>query len=68
MSNGKLSITLKKSPIGFDWRQRRTVKALGLRKLNHTVVLPDNDCVRGMILKVGHMLEVVESDKEEAAK
>jgi large subunit ribosomal protein L30 len=56
----KLQITLKKSPIGAIWDQRRTVTALGLTKLNKTVVKPDNDAIRGMIFKVKHMVEVVE--------
>jgi len=44
----KLKITLVKSPIGAIPKQRATVEALGLRKLNKTVELPDNDAVRGM--------------------
>ena len=45
----KLKITLVKSPIGAIPKQRATVEALGLRKLNKTVELPDNDAVRGMV-------------------
>lgn len=56
----KLQITLKKSPIGAIRDQRRTVTALGLRKLGHSVIKPDNPAIRGMIFKVKHMVEVQE--------
>lgn len=55
-----LKITLVKSPIGAVPKHKLTVEALGLRKLNKTVVLPDNDAVRGMIKQVGYMLKVEE--------
>ncbi|NBD35405.1 MAG: 50S ribosomal protein L30, partial [Chloroflexi bacterium] len=42
MEQGKLRITLVRSPIGAPKRQKRTVKALGLRKLRQTVERPDN--------------------------
>ena len=45
----KLKITLVKSPIGAIPKQKATVEALGLRKLNKTVEMPDNDAIRGMI-------------------
>ena len=48
----KLRVTLVKSPIGAVPKHRATVEALGLRKLNKTVELPDNDAVRGMIWHV----------------
>jgi large subunit ribosomal protein L30 len=56
-----LRIKLLKSPIGFDKRQKATVKALGLRKLHHTVEKEDNPAIRGMINAVSHLLDV--SDK-----
>ena len=56
----KLTITLKKSAIGFDKKQKLVVKGLGLRRLNHTVELPDTPATRGMILKVRHLVEVGE--------
>ena len=58
--NSKLSIKLKKSPIGFEKTQKATVAALGLRRVGATVVLPANDSVRGMVFKVRHLLEVTE--------
>ncbi|MCL6633579.1 MAG: 50S ribosomal protein L30 [Alicyclobacillus herbarius] len=54
----KLAITLKRSPIGRPEPQRRTVKALGLHKLNETVVHDDSPTIRGMINKVVHLVEV----------
>ena len=55
-----LKITLVKSTIGPLKDQQATVKALGLRKTNHTVVQPDNPCIRGMIFKVKHLVKVEE--------
>ncbi len=56
----KLRITLVKSPIGAVPKHRKTVEALGLKKLNKTVELPDNDAVRGMIWHVKHLVKVEE--------
>ena len=56
----KLRVTLVKSPIGAVPKHRATVEALGLRKLNKTVELPDNDDVRGMIWHVKHLVKVEE--------
>lgn len=56
----KLKITLVKSPIGAIPKQRATVEALGLRKLNKTVELLDNDAVRGMVWHVKHLVKVEE--------
>jgi len=55
-----LQITLKRSLIGRTQDQRDTVKALGLRKINHSVVKADNPAIRGMIFKVKHLVEVNE--------
>ena len=57
---GKLKITLPKSTIGAIPKHRKTVEALGLRKLNKTVEMPDNDAVRGMIQQVRHLVKVEE--------
>ena len=54
----KISITLRKSPIGYEKSQKATVKALGLRKLNQTIEKDDTPAVRGMINKVSHLLEI----------
>ena len=60
MADKKLKITLVKSTIGAVPKNRKTVEALGLRKLNHSVEMPDNDAVRGMIRQVAHMVNVEE--------
>jgi large subunit ribosomal protein L30 len=57
---GKLRITWVRSTIGHPQRQRDTIKALGLRRLNHTVEQPDNPSVRGMVVKVQHLVRVEE--------
>ncbi len=56
----KLKVTLKKSTIGAIPKHRATVAALGLKKTNKSVELPDNPAVRGMIAQVGHLLKVEE--------
>ena len=60
MAQKKLRITLVKSPIGAVPKNRKTVEALGLRKVNKTVEMPDNEAVRGMIRQVKHLVKVEE--------
>lgn len=55
-----LKITLVKSPIGAVPKNKKTVEALGLRKLNQVVEKPDNEAVRGMIHQVKHLVKVEE--------
>ncbi len=55
-----IKVTLIKSAIGFDKKQAKIVEALGFTKLGQTRVLPDNDCIRGSIFKVKHLLKVEE--------
>lgn len=50
-----------RSGIGFSFRQKRTLRALGLRKLNQRVERPDNPAVRGMVAKICHLVRIVES-------
>ena len=56
----KVSITLKKSPIGCLPNQKKTLKALGLTKINKTVELDNNASTQGMIKVVGHLVQVEE--------
>ena len=56
----KLNITLVKSPIGAIPKHKKTLEALGLKKVNKTVEMPDNACVRGMIKQVNHLVKVEE--------
>ena len=55
-----LRITLVKSTIGASPKQKKTVEALGLKKLHHSVELADSAAVRGAIAKVSHLLSVEE--------
>ena len=51
-------VKLKKSTIGCTQKQKDTVRCLGLHKLNSEAVVADNPAMRGLILKVQHLLEV----------
>jgi len=57
---GKLQITQIKSTIRRNEKQKRTIRALGIRHLYQTVEQPDNPQIRGMINKVSHLLKVEE--------
>ena len=57
---GKLKITLVKSTIGAIPKHRKTVEALGLKKLNKTVEMPDNAATRGQIQQLRHLVKVEE--------
>jgi len=59
-SDKSVKVTLVKSPIGYRRDQGDTVKALGLRKMNSTVVVKDTPAIRGMINKVIHLVKVEE--------
>ena len=56
----KLKITLVKSTIGAVPKNRKTVEALGLKKMHKTVEMPDNAAVRGMVAQVKHLVKVEE--------
>ena len=60
VTDKKLKITLVKSTIGQVPKSRATIEAMGLRKLNQTVELPDNASTRGQIQRVRHMVNVEE--------
>jgi len=57
---GRVKVRWVKSQIGYDGRQRATLRGLGLRRLNQTVELEDTPAVRGMIEKVIHLVVVEE--------
>ncbi len=59
----KLKVTLTRSVIGRPQTQRKTVKSLGLGKLNSSSVLPDNPAIRGQVHKVRHLVAVEEVDE-----
>jgi large subunit ribosomal protein L30 len=53
-----VKVTLTRSPVGFDRKQRTVVRGLGLRRIRHTVELKDTPETRGMIHKVRHLVTV----------
>ncbi|HEY5156864.1 MAG TPA: 50S ribosomal protein L30 [Anaerolineales bacterium] len=55
-----IKVTLVRSPIGFPIPQKATVRALGLHHLNQTVEHKDTPVVRGMLMKVIHLIRVEE--------
>jgi large subunit ribosomal protein L30 len=55
-----LRITLVRSPIGYDKRQKATLRALGLRRMHQTVQQADTPTVRGMLARVPHLVAVEE--------
>ncbi|MGH7146596.1 MAG: 50S ribosomal protein L30 [Nitrospiraceae bacterium] len=57
-AKGGFIITLQRSPIGTPQKHRRVLSGLGLRKIRQTVTRPNTPQVRGMIGKVGYLLEV----------
>jgi large subunit ribosomal protein L30 len=56
----KIRVTLVRSPIGYPEPQKRTVRALGLRRLHQTIEHTDSPALRGMITKVIHLVQVEE--------
>jgi large subunit ribosomal protein L30 len=54
----KLKVTYVKSAIGYRQSQKDTVRSLGLRRLNHSVVVEDTPSVRGMVAAVRHLVRV----------
>lgn len=61
----KIKITLKRSRIGRPKKHKVILDALALRKINKTVIVPDNDQMRGAIKKVSHLVEVTEEETKE---
>jgi large subunit ribosomal protein L30 len=55
-----IRVTLVRSPIGYPEPQKRTVRALGLRRMNQTIEHDDSPALRGMITKVVHLVRVEE--------
>lgn len=60
----KLQITLVKSAIGYSVKHKATIRALGLRRMNQTVEQVDSPVVRGMLMKVNHLVTVVEQEEK----
>ena len=64
----KIHITLVRSPITCIPKHRRTLKALGLKKIGDTVVHEDTETIRGMAKKVYYLLKIEESKGKQAAQ
>lgn len=60
MAEKKLKITLIKSVIGYNKKQKMTIEALGLRKMHHSVVHEATPQIRGMVNKVPHLVKIEE--------
>jgi large subunit ribosomal protein L30 len=58
-----LRVTWVKSAIGYGRDQKATIRALGLRRLNQTVVHKDTPSIRGMLFKIQHLVQVEEVSK-----
>ncbi len=56
--SGQIRITLRRSRIGTTPRQREVLRGLGLRRVNSSVLRPDDPAIRGMVTKVFHLVEV----------
>ena len=65
MADTKLKITLVNSAIGSNDKQRATLQALGLHKLNSSVIQKDSPEIRGMVQKMKHLLSVETLEAEE---
>ena len=60
MADKKIKITQSKSAIGYRQRTKDTLKALGIRKMNSSVIKPNNAAIQGMITAVNHLVKVEE--------
>ena len=60
MADKKLKVTRVKSTIGAVRKNREIVESMGFKKLNSSVILPDNDATRGQLKKIGFMVRVEE--------
>ena len=60
MKNNKLEIKQIKSAIGYNIKTKKTLEALGIKKINHIVIKNDSPSIRGMIDKVQHLIEIKE--------
>ncbi len=60
----KIAVTWKVSAIGYKRDQRLTIQALGLRKLNQTVIHNDTPSIRGMVFKVKHLVTVADVEED----
>ena len=60
MEDKKLKITLVKSTIGVVPKNKKVIESMGFKKLNSSVILPDNASTRGQLAKIGYLVKVEE--------
>ena len=58
----QLKITQVRGIVGTRWKQRESLRTLGLRKIRHSVIREDNPQTRGLIAVVNHLVEVEPAD------
>ena len=56
---GKIKVKWYKSWIGYNKKQRGSIRGLGLRRLNDVVELDDTPAIRGMVVKIAHLVKIV---------
>jgi len=64
----QLKITQVRSTIGTRWKQRQSLRTLGLRRIRHSVVREDNPQTRGLIAVVSHLVEVEPAERGAGGK
>jgi large subunit ribosomal protein L30 len=63
-----LTVTQRRSSNGANKRQLDTLRSLGLRRIGHTVQIPDNHQARGMVHAVRHIVELQDDDGKKVSK
>jgi len=56
---GRIKVKWYKSWIGYNRKQRESVRGLGLRRLNDVVELDDTPAIRGMVKKINHLVKII---------
>tara|TARA_B100001013_G_scaffold295497_1_gene195858 strand:- start:54 stop:242 length:189 start_codon:yes stop_codon:yes gene_type:complete len=59
-NNKKIKITLIKSPIGYKQKAKKTLEALGLKKMNQSVIHNNTDSILGMLTAISYLLKIEE--------
>lgn len=54
----RLTVTWRKSAIGYNQDQKDTIRRLGFRRLQQTIQVDDTPAIRGMLAKVSHLIEI----------
>ena len=61
MAEKNSKITLVKSTIGAVPKNKKIIESMGFHKLNSSIILPDNECTRGQLAKIGYLVKVEEA-------